>query len=367
MRRYLKLGSVVELADELKREGHRTKVQRRTSGPHRGGCIFRRGTLYHLLSNRIYLGKLKHKDEHFPGEHEAIVPTGLWDAVQEKLKASAQGTARRIRARQPSLLAGFVFDSEGRAMTPSHATKPGKRYRYYVTRPDQLDGSPAWRVSAHDLERLVCERLAAFLADTKEVHGFLSGQSAEVISRAIASGDLKAATLRNGTAHQKIVILSAIIDRISLHEDRVELVIDREKLCLAIEIESTGSPTAELLILSLAVVKVRRGHQLRLIIPGPETNAPRKRDEKLVALIAEAHAARRLMLANAGKSLSAIAAAQGKCRTRLGKLIALSCMAPDIVTAIVEGRQPASLSTRELLKIDLPFDWNEQRRALGFA
>ena len=72
--RYLELGSVVELADELNRQGYRTKVQHRASGPHRGGCIFRRGTLYHLLSNRIYLGQMVHKGEYFAGEHPAIIP-----------------------------------------------------------------------------------------------------------------------------------------------------------------------------------------------------------------------------------------------------------------------------------------------------
>lgn len=153
--RYLDLASAVELADELNRHGYRTKVQQRTSGPHRGGCLFQRGTLYHLLRNRIYLGQMVHKGECFPGEHSAIIETGLWDAVQEKLKANASGTSRRLRSQQPSLLVGLVFDGQGRAMTPSHATKPGRRYRYYVTRSEQLDGAPAWRVSAHDLERLV--------------------------------------------------------------------------------------------------------------------------------------------------------------------------------------------------------------------
>jgi len=81
-RLYLELGSVIELAEELNRQGHRTKLQVRASGPHRGGCSFQRGILYHLLSNQIYLGKVAHKGEYFAGEHPAIVPTGLWEAAQ---------------------------------------------------------------------------------------------------------------------------------------------------------------------------------------------------------------------------------------------------------------------------------------------
>jgi site-specific DNA recombinase len=45
----------------------------------------------------------------------------------------------------------------------------------------------------------------------------------------------------------------------------------------------------------------------------------------------------------------------------------LSCLAPHIVTAIVEGRQPATLTARTLQKIDLPLAWSGQRALLGFG
>jgi hypothetical protein len=123
------------------------------------------------------------------------------------------------------------------------------------------------------------------------------------------------------------------------------------------------------IILDLPATKVRRGHQLRLVIPGPEqlNIMPAQRDEKLIALMAEAHEARRLILAEPGKSIAGIAKDVGKCRTRLGKLAGLACMAPDIVTAIVEGRQPASMTSRTLLAADLPLHWADQRATLGFA
>ena len=122
-------------------------------------------------------------------------------------------------------------------------------------------------------------------------------------------------------------------------------------------------------MLTLPAKKVRRGHQLRLIIPGPQVLnfTPATRDEKLVALLAGAHAARKIILANPEQSIARIASTHGRCRTRLGKLAALSCLAPDIVTAIVEGRQPASLTARTLQDIDLPLAWPDQRALLGLA
>ncbi|MDG2003012.1 MAG: recombinase family protein [Novosphingobium sp.] len=369
MRQYLEHDSVTQLAQGLNEEGHRTKLQKRTSGPHRGGCIFRRGTLYHLLSNRIYIGQLTHKGEYFAAEHQPIVPQELWDDVQDKLKAYASGSSQRIRAQRPSLLVGLVYDGEGRAMTPSHATKPGKRYRYYITRPDQLDGSPAWRVSAHDLEQLVCERLSAQLTDQQFLCSLEPDASAMTLDRLLAKADMTAATLRSGSAHQRTELLATLVERITLHEDRIELVLDRPALATSLGIDDEANSSGDSLMLSLPVVKVRRGHQLRLVIPGPESEPSEsaRRDEKLVALVAEAHAARELLFSQPGISIAALAAAHGKCRTRLAKLVALSCLAPDIVTAIVEGKQPTTMNARTLLASDLPLSWADQHAQLGFA
>jgi hypothetical protein len=45
----------------------------------------------------------------------------------------------------------------------------------------------------------------------------------------------------------------------------------------------------------------------------------------------------------------------------------LSCVAPDIVLAIVEGRQPDRLHRRALFSKSLPFTWHAQREFLGFS
>lgn len=371
MQRYLEVGSVVELADELNAQGHRTKVQKQASGPQRGGCIFRRGTLYHLLSNRIYRGMIVHKGEAFPGQHEAIVSEALWNDLQAMLAERAQGHSRRIKAKQPSLLVGKVFDGEGRAMTPSHATKSGLRYRYYVTQPDQLDGSPAWRVSAHDLEKLVCDRLAEMLVD-QQVLCSLAGDGdnhAQRLQLLLASSDIAAVTMRSGSAAARISLLEVMVERIMLADDRVEIEVCLAKLLTALGSIDAGPAHPQTLALTCSATRVRRGHQVRLVIPAEidANRVPRIRDEKLVTLIAEAHVARQLVLASPDHSLASVALAANRCRTRLTKLAGLACLSPDIVTAIVEGRQPSSLTSRSLLATELPLDWAGQREALGFS
>jgi len=368
MRRYIALPSVNDLIAELDAEGRRTKVQRRASGPHRGSVPFRRGTLYHLLSNCIYRGEIIHKGTSYPGEHPAIVSEELWNEVQRTLKERASGEARRSRATQPSLLTGMVSDGEGRPMTPSHATKAGRRYRYYVTRPDSLEGSLAWRVSAHDLEAIVCGKIAKMLSDRHWLHNHISGQATDAASlqAAFNAANLTAATLSYGATVERGKALGLMKVRIQLHQDRVSIELSRAGL-----MEQLGLPIAEgdeTICISCDAVRVRKGHELRLIIPGANTDVVEpQRDEKLIALLAEAHAAHALVTSRPEHSPNRIASDAGRCRTRLIKLFNLSLLAPDIVVAIIEGRQPASLSARSLMQVDLPLAWQDQRTALGFA
>jgi len=366
MQRYLAAPSVMALADELNRQGYRTKVQHRTSGPHRGGCVFRRGTLYHLLSNRIYIGQLVHKGEHHPAEHPPIISMALWDEVQDKLRASASGSSRRIRGEQPSLLAGLLFDSEGRAMTPTHATKGSQRYRYYVTRPDRLEGSPAWRVSAHDIERLVCERIAHMIDDQRAIYNLGRDASAQMLRLATGEAHCWAAILNAGTVRQKMEFVSGIVQRVTCHDETLEIALDPQQLRAALKLPKDDQKDCGPITLLTQVAKVRYGHQVKLVIPGDPSPEP-QRDDKLIALLGEAHQARKLIVIHADLSISAIAALHKRCRTRLAKLVEIACMAPDIVQAILKGRQPSSLTAAKLLKGDLPTSWHAQRAQLGFA
>ena len=189
-----------------------------------------------------------------------------------------------------------------------------------------------------------------------------------MIQQVLAQADLAAATLRSGSVLTRHALVNQMITRIDLCEEAIDLAVD--KIALASEMGLAPSPDIEnkAMVLTLPATRVRRGHQLRLIIPSqkPIAIAQASRDEKLVALVAEAHEARKLVLAEPDKSIASIAAVNGRCRTRLGKLVGLSCIAPDIVTAIVEGRQPATLTARSLMDIELPLAWADQRVLLGF-
>ena len=131
-RRYLELGSVRALIQDLDRRGIRTKRRAGTNGRATGGIRFGVGPLAHLLRNRFYVGEVVYRGKVHRGEHEPIVEEILFEAVQAKLTASAAARQLRLRG-SPAILAGRIFDDRGNRMTPTHTNKLGARYRYYVS------------------------------------------------------------------------------------------------------------------------------------------------------------------------------------------------------------------------------------------
>jgi site-specific DNA recombinase len=169
-RRYAQLSTVAKLTVALEVEGYRTKRYTSTSGRTFGGRAFSRGHLYCILSNRIYLGEIVHKDASYPGDHRAIIDPALWDRVQALLAANHHAARTDERVASSALLKGLIFDGAGNRMSPSHAVKEGIRYRYYVSQAvlqgrAQEAGSIA-RLPARELEQVVIR--AVFSSLTKD-------------------------------------------------------------------------------------------------------------------------------------------------------------------------------------------------------
>ena len=139
-RRYVALRSVRLLAEDLANAGITSKQWLSTSGRQWGGQQLARGALYLMLQNRIYLGEIVHKERHYPGQHAPIIDQALWDQAQAHLADNAGDRRAGRAAKQPSLLAGLIFDGLGHRMSPTHAVKAGKRYRYYISRPLVTEG-----------------------------------------------------------------------------------------------------------------------------------------------------------------------------------------------------------------------------------
>src|SRR5207253_1120801 len=182
---YAALGSVQLLKAELETHGIAGKRWTSASGRSWGGRPIGRGALYLILRNRLYRGEIVHKDQSYPGEHEAIIDAALWDAVQARLAENAVERGTGVRVKNPSLLTGLLFDSEGYRMTPTHAVKKGTRYRYYVSRPlivgARADAAAGLRIPAAEIEQIVTNRIRRLLSEPASVFEILQAQIAEPI------------------------------------------------------------------------------------------------------------------------------------------------------------------------------------------
>src|SRR2546425_4486531 len=122
--RYLELGAMGAVVEELDRSGIRTKANGLADGRVRGGIRFGVGSLAHLLKNRFYIGEVVYRGEVHRGEHEPILDSALFEAVQGKLVAQAGAPGRRLRG-PPALPAGRLFDDGGQPLTPAPAQQGG--------------------------------------------------------------------------------------------------------------------------------------------------------------------------------------------------------------------------------------------------
>lgn len=218
-----------------------------------------------------------------------------------------------------SLLVGLLRDGEGRRMTSDHATKKGGiRYRYYVSCQDkERPQLKRWRVPAGELERLV----------VAQIHHRLG----RVPTPSFAEDEIRS-TIRQITVEGDTI-------RIDFKGDE----------------ESSATISARF---------VRRGNERRIEPCGDDNY--RQPDPALVKLIVRAHQARQAL--SVGTSILQAATELGLTPRYFAVLLRLAFLAPDIIAAILDGKQPVALTRQRLARIgNLPIDWAAQRAILGFA
>ena len=358
--RYSELGSGQLLLKELRQQGIRTKRRVYRDGTIRGNVPFTRGSLFHLLKNRIYRGEMVHKGKPNLGEHEAIIDEDLWERVQHRIAGNTVERKLRRTSKETSLLAGMIRDGLGRRMSPSHTVRKGKRYRYYVTHAaETVDETPAWRLPAHEIEKRVVGKLVDLLSDQDAIRKLVGSQDALQLAASITRCGRTAEQLQASTYHRRTKV-PALIERVDLNDNTIRITLSHPGISdfLGVEVDAQ-----QLMPITAPVSRVRKGNEVKLIISdGTEL----ERDEALVSLLREAMATREEVLSASDLTIAEIAASSSRCRKRMSRLFRLSWSAPEIIDAILAGRQPASLSPRSLLAVDLPLDWESQKAALGF-
>jgi hypothetical protein len=111
----------------------------------------------------------------------------------------------------------------------------------------------------------------------------------------------------------------------------------------------------------------RSGRKLIMTPEGSAAATPKpRRDDTLIKALVRAHRWRRRIENGQAKSITDLAEQEGVTDAYVCRLLPLTCLAPDIVEAILDGRQPKGLRLAGMLGKG-PIAWEEQRTDWGFS
>ncbi len=169
-RMYLQEASLLPVVRELARRGWVNKQRITRKGKQVGGRPFDKATLHELLTNPIYAGKIRYKDELHAGEHEAIIDQDLFDRVQQQLKHNGRTGGAEVRNKYGALLRGLLrCKSCGAAMTHTFVTRNKRIYHRYYRCVNAMkngrDACPAGTLPAGEIERVVVDEVRDLARD----------------------------------------------------------------------------------------------------------------------------------------------------------------------------------------------------------
>jgi site-specific DNA recombinase len=356
---------VRRVKEEADRLGLRTKRSTTADGTARGGKPLSRGHIYQLLGNPIYTGQIAHKGRLYPGQHPALIDIETWNAVRDQLGANAGGHQSRRRSAEPSLLAGLLIDARGERLTPSHAVKNGRRYRYYVSAAlisgTGTDHGQGLRLPAREVEDTVITILFdALSSPTTSFDRFgTANMSGDQIRRLLGRARRLAATL-SASSGQRTAIIRGLVDKVIVDDHLLTIRVRRDALLG----ETVASPAGKLSFELKAAIAFRRcGTETKLVLP--EQNRSARCDPALLRTIARGRAWFKELATGRTRSLQELATREGITRRYIRRLVNLAFLSPQLVEAILQGRQPTALTATRLSELDLPLDWREQHRLLA--
>src|SRR6202011_3361884 len=240
------------------------------------------------------------------------------------------------------LLTVLLFDDVVHRMVPTHATKAGVRYRYYVSLP-HLHGESKTasvgsvsRVPATDIENIIVKALNEHLIAQKEKPAFSRTH------------------VKDGKAALEQVV------RIDVHEDRVAV-----RLKSADDEETSNAADGYLLSIPWQKPPSRKSRQILIPHGIPKSEIRPTRIERRARLVSAIARGRRWLdeIVAGSADIKQIATRQ-KCSVRqVNMTISLAFLAPDLVRAAVEGRLPRGIGV-ERLRVP-PAEWSRQFEALG--
>ena len=268
-------------------------------------------------------------------------------------------TERARGKNSDALLAGKFFDDRGNLMSPSHATKGGRRYRYYVSQAvlqgRKEDAGSIFRVPAMEIERRVIDAVRG-AASALVPERSIGRQSIQGVGRPAATID-GAASAERSDVFDFGGDLRAAVERITIRRTALEIQLAQE---IAGE-----APDRIMLVPWTPPSPYRR----REIVQGEGEQFAAVRPMRtqarvvLVDALRDAHRWLDELTTDPIRTIESIAAPEKKTERSIRMTLSLAFLSPALVKAAIDGRLPRGFGTKRLM--DLPMTWSEQWSALG--
>jgi hypothetical protein len=343
--------------EELHKRGWTNKRWQTRKGHHHGGKLFNKVTLHQLLTNVVYLGKIRYKREVHDGEHAAIVTEAVWKRVQALLRQNAPPMPKTGRQRSSYLLKGLLRCANCEcAMTPTHSTRRGViRYRYYrclnaVKRGRSI--CPVRSVPAPEIERFVLAQIPETIAGPAKKE---APPSCLPLSKPILRNSWSALSEEERASRLRACV------RI-VHYDGAG-----RKVRISFQSPPTDGSSKEAVIALVTEkafsIQRRRRHKAMVEPPAPVKVAP-GRLPRITRLIALAIRFEQLLRERKVASYSALAKLGHVSRARMTQIMNLLGLAPDIQEELLflpRVERYERFHLRRLQPIARLLSWRQQR------
>ncbi|NSM56850.1 recombinase family protein, partial [Wolbachia endosymbiont of Atemnus politus] len=309
--RYMELKSMAELARELNQKGYRTKKIEAKSGKVYGGEVFKKATIRRMITNPIYMGKIRHYKKQYEGKHETIIEEENWQKAQESIKKQPY----RGKKYEEALLKGMIKCKRCNVnMTLTYSKKENKRYRYYVCN-NHLRGKGCESINrtviAGEIEKEVMKRAEQLYEKRGE----------------------KAEEWKNLKFGEQKEVVKKLIKTVWVREDGIEVCSESEERFIPMNLKKKGS-------------------KCTVVEPEGKTN------NALLKAVVKAHLWRRQLEAGKYRSVREMSVKFKISMRRIHQILRLNYLAPKIKEDIINGRQPSGLKLADLREI--PTLWSEQ-------
>ncbi|MDD7578285.1 MAG: recombinase family protein [Elusimicrobia bacterium] len=342
--KYVALKSTTLLKEWLQQQGHNISV----------------GNLNCILRNKAYIGLVGHKGTWYQGEHQGIIPTELFEQVQNVMADNRIN--RQHYDPKKSLLSGKLYDDKGNAMSSSWSTGcSGKTYRYYVSQaiirkePSKL--GKIGKVSLPQLENFIDSWFERFLHNKTKLYQY--------IQRFEVSKQKKLLKLLSSYIITRD-IEKTLIKRVQLNPNEVEITLHAEQV---VELFNAIYENREMCLLKSEELKQERTYTEpyhigtiangEKIIVGQFIEPKKHPNTELIKILNQAYTWHQNVIN--GASTQDIAKRDKVCVQYVRRILNLSFLSPKIIRAILNATQPADCTLKKLLSIKSS-NWQEQEQ-----